>query len=644
MADHIQTSLLDTIANPADLRRLKDGDLGELASELRAETVRSVSTTGGHLGASLGVVELTVALHYVFDTPSDRLIWDVGHQSYPHKILTSRRDDMHTLRQGEGISGFTKRTESVYDPFGAGHSSTSISAGLGMAVASELSGIERRVIAVIGDGAMTAGMAYEAMNNAGSMDAKLIVILNDNDMSIAPPVGALSAYLSRIISSKQFRTVRHFAKDFAKKFPRPLEEAAQKMDEYARGLVTGGTLFEELGFYYVGPVDGHNLDHLLPVLKNLRDDKEPGPVLLHVVTEKGHGYEPAERSSDRYHGVSKFDLVTGKQHKPAANAPSYTSVFASSLIANAVDDDKIVAVTAAMPGGTGLDRFAEAFPERCFDVGIAEQHAVTFSAGMATEGFKPFVAIYSTFLQRAYDQIVHDVAIQSLPVRFIIDRAGFVGDDGSTHCGAFDLAYLCTLPNFIVMAPSDEAELVRMTATAAAVDDRPTAIRYPRGEGVGIELPAPGETLEIGKGRIVRDGRTAAILSLGAPLKNALKAAEELMSKGLSITVADARFAKPFDCNLIRQLVESHEVLVTIEEGSAGGFGGHVVQFLANEGLLDGNLKVRVMTMPDRFIEQNKPDVQVSQAGLGADDIAAVILKSLNFENQRQSFQQPAGA
>jgi len=519
------TPILDRVGDPKDMRDFSIDELKQLVRELRDDTVRSVSITGGHLGASLGVVELTAAIHHVFDTPNDRLIWDVGHQCYPHKILTGRRDRMHTLRQGGGLSGFTKRTESEYDPFGAAHSSTSISAGLGMAVASKLAGVPKNVIAVIGDGAMTAGMAYEAMNNAGSMDAKLIVILNDNDMSIAPPVGALSAYLSQLISSKQFRSARHFAKELAKKFPRSIEQAAAKVDEYARGMVTGGTLFEELGFYYVGPIDGHNLDHLLPVLKNLRDDAVPGPVLLHVVTEKGHGYKPAEESADKYHGVSKFDVVTGKQHKAIANAPSYTSVFAKALIAEAKDDDKIVAITAAMPGGTGVDKFSESFPDRSFDVGIAEQHGVTFAAGMATEGYKPFCAIYSTFLQRAYDQVVHDVAIQSLPVRFAIDRAGYVGADGSTHCGAFDLPYLCTLPGFVVMAPSDEAELMHMTATAAGINDRPSAIRYPRGEGVGVELPAKGTPLEIGKGRIVREGSAIAILSLGAPLQECLKAA-----------------------------------------------------------------------------------------------------------------------
>ncbi|MEQ9170560.1 MAG: 1-deoxy-D-xylulose-5-phosphate synthase [Rhodospirillales bacterium] len=623
------TPLLDRVSDPKDMRDFSVDELKQLVRELRDDTVRSVSITGGHLGASLGVVELTAAIHHVFDTPNDRLIWDVGHQCYPHKILTGRRERMHTLRQGGGLSGFTKRTESAYDPFGAAHSSTSISAGLGMAVASKLAGVPKNVIAVIGDGAMTAGMAYEAMNNAGSMDAKLIVVLNDNDMSIAPPVGALSAYLSQLISSKQFRSARHFAKELAKKFPRSIEQAAAKVDEYARGMVTGGTLFEELGFYYVGPVDGHNLDHLLPVLKNLRDDAVPGPILLHVVTEKGHGYKPAEESADKYHGVSKFDVVTGKQHKAIANAPSYTSVFAKALIAEAKDDDKIVAITAAMPGGTGVDKFADTFPDRAFDVGIAEQHGVTFAAGMATEGYKPFCAIYSTFLQRAYDQVVHDVAIQSLPVRFAIDRAGYVGADGSTHCGAFDLPYLCTLPGFVVMAPADEAELMHMTATAAGINDRPSAIRYPRGEGVGVELPAKGTPLEIGKGRILREGSTIAILSLGAPLQECLKAAEDLGTRGLSVTVADARFAKPIDEDLVRRLAADHEVLVTVEEGSIGGFSAQVLQFMANDGLLENGLKVRAVTMPDAFLEQDKPEAQVAQAGLDAAGIVATVLSAL---------------
>jgi len=640
----LETPLLDTVNKPQDIREFTPEQLTQLADELRNETIRTVSVTGGHLGASLGVVELTVAIHHVFDTPTDRLIWDVGHQCYPHKILTGRRERMGTLRQGGGISGFTKKAESEYDPFGAGHSSTSISAGLGMAVAAELSGEPRNVVAVIGDGSMTAGMAYEAMNNAGSMDARLIVILNDNDMSIAPPVGALNNYLSRLISSKPFRSMRHFAKDVMKKFPRSIEEAAVKLDEYARGMVTGGTLFEELGFYYVGPIDGHNLDHLLPVLKNLRDDHEPGPVLIHVVTEKGHGYSHAEQSADKYHGVSKFDVVTGKQHKPIPNAPSYTGVFAKALIAEAEADDKIVSITAAMPGGTGVDKFAERFPDRAFDVGIAEQHGVTFAAGLASEGFKPFAAIYSTFLQRGYDQVIHDVVIQKLPVRFAIDRAGYVGADGSTHCGAFDLAYLCTLPDIVVMAPSDEAELMHMTATAAAYDDGPSAVRYPRGEGVGIELPPKGKVLEIGKGRVLTEGSKIAILSIGTRLHEASKAAEELAAMGLPATVADARFAKPLDQDLIRQLAENHDVLITIEEGAAGGFGAHVSHFLTNEGLLDGRLRLRVMTMPDTFLEQDKPDAQMETACLTARHIVANVLSALGRDQEASARIEPQRA
>jgi 1-deoxy-D-xylulose-5-phosphate synthase len=623
------TPLLDTVKNPADIRGFTPEQLKQLADELCRDTVRSVSITGGHLGASLGVVELTVALHHVFDTPRDRLIWDVGHQCYPHKILTGRRERMHTLRQGGGLSGFTKRSESEYDPFGAAHSSTSISAGLGMAVARDLKGAANNIICVIGDGAMSAGMAYEAMNNAGAMDERLIVVLNDNDMSIAPPVGAMSAYLSRLISSKPYRSVRHFAKDVAAKFPRGLKEAARKAEEYARGMVTGGTLFEELGFYYVGPIDGHNLDHLLPVLKNLRDDKEPGPILLHVVTQKGHGYAPAEKSSDKYHGVTKFDVVTGVQVKAKTNAPSYTNVFAKALIEEARADDKIVAITAAMPSGTGLDKFGEAFPKRTFDVGIAEQHGVTFAAGLATEGYKPFAVIYSTFLQRAYDQVVHDVAIQNLPVRFALDRAGYVGADGSTHCGAFDLAYLCCLPGFVVMAPADEAELMHMVATAATIDDRPSAVRYPRGEGVGVTLPERGTVLPIGKGRIVREGSTVAILSLGPRLTEVMTAVDLLAARGLSPTVADARFAKPIDEELIRKLAREHEVLVTIEEGSSGGFAAMALQFLANDGLLDGGLKVRAMTMPDEFFDQDKPEKQYEMAKLDAKHIAATVLAAL---------------
>ena len=634
MTDQSNTPLLDKIKLPSDMHDLNNEELRQLADELRDDTVRSVSITGGHLGASLGVVELTVALHHVFDTPSDRILWDVGHQCYPHKILTGRRGQMNTLRQGGGLSGFTKRAESEYDPFGAAHSSTSISAGLGMAVARDLSGGKNHVISVIGDGAMTAGMAYEAMNNAGSMDARLIVILNDNDMSIAPPVGALSAYLSKLISSKTYRSARHFAKNVSKKFPRQLETVAQRAEEYARGMVTGGTLFEELGFYYVGPIDGHNLDHLIPVLKNLREDKDEGPVLLHIVTEKGHGYKPAEESADKYHGVSKFDVVTGKQHKAKSNAPSYTNVFAKALIEEAKHDDKVVAITAAMPSGTGVDKFGDVYPSRSFDVGIAEQHGVTFAAGMATEGYKPFVAIYSTFLQRAYDQIVHDVAIQSLPVRFAIDRAGYVGADGQTHCGAFDIAYLATLPNFVIMAASDEAELMHMTRTAASIDDMPSAIRYPRGEGVGVELPERGEILEIGKGRIVRKGKTAAILSLGGRLQESMKAAEELAARGLSTTVADARFVKPLDFDMIRDLARNHEVLVTIEEGAVGGFGSHVLSFMANDGLLENGLKVRSMTMPDAFLDQDKPEIQYQQAKLDARSIVETVMTALGREGE----------
>ncbi|MGZ8408346.1 MAG: 1-deoxy-D-xylulose-5-phosphate synthase [Hyphomicrobium sp.] len=627
-------ALLDRINDPADLRKLDEDVLPALANELRQETIRIVSITGGHLGASLGVVELTLALHYVFDTPNDRLIWDVGHQAYPHKIITGRRNRMHTLRQGGGLSGFTKRSESIHDPFGAAHTSTSISAALGMAVARDYRRADNAVIAVIGDGAMSAGMAYEAMNNAGSMEARLIVVLNDNDMSIAPAVGAMSAYLSRLISSKSFRSVRHIAAEVARKFPRPLSEAARKAEEYARGLVTGGTLFEELGFFYVGPIDGHNLDHLLPVLKNLKDDREPGPVLLHVVTRKGHGYPPAEKSADKYHGVGKFDVVTGEQVKPKSNLPTYTKVFSQALIREAEKDHKIVAITAAMPAGTGLDEFAERFPERAFDVGIAEQHAVTFAAGLAAEGYKPFAAIYSTFLQRAYDQVVHDVALQTLPVRFAIDRAGLVGADGATHAGAFDLAYLCCLPGFVVMAAGDEADLVHMVATAAALDDRPSAFRYPRGEGLGIELPAEGAPLEIGKGRILREGTKIAVLNLGGRLAESMKAAEELATRGLSTTLADARFAKPLDHDLIRRLASEHEVMITIEEGAVGGFAAHVMQFLATEGLLDSGLRLRPMVLPDIFIDQDTPENQYDQAGLNARHIVATALRALGLDTE----------
>ena len=624
-----ETPLLDTVEYPRDTRDFTVEQLIQLADELRAETIRAVSITGGHLGASLGVVELTVALHHVFNTPEDRLIWDVGHQAYPHKILTGRRDRIHTLRQGGGLYGFTKRSESVYDPFGAAHSSTSISAALGMAVARDLKGGKNHVIAVIGDGAMSAGMAYEAMNNAGSMDARLIIILNDNDMSIAPPVGAMSAYLSRLISSKSFRSMRHFAKEMSKKFTRRLEEAARRAEEYARGMVTGGTLFEELGIYYVGPIDGHNLEHLLPVLKNLRDDKEAGPMLLHVVTQKGHGYPPAEESADKYHGVGKFDVVTGKLHKSAPKAPSYTGVFANALIKEAEEDESIVAITGAMPSGTGLNKFAERFPERCFDVGIAEQHAVTFAAGLATEGLKPFAVIYSTFLQRAYDQVVHDVAIQGLPVRFAIDRAGLVGADGQTHAGSYDVAYLGCLPGFVVMAAADEAELVHMVATAVVIDDRPSAFRYPRGEGTGVELPEKGTPLEIGKGRVLREGSTVAILSFGTRLPEVFKAADILAARGLSTTVADARFVKPLDQDLVRRLAREHEVLITIEEGAVGGFAAAVFQFLAMEGLLDNGLKVRPMILPDRFILHDKPELQYEDAGLNARHIVATALTAL---------------
>jgi len=622
------TPLLDTIKTPDFLRELGDEQLPQVADELRAETISAVSVTGGHLGAGLGVVELTVALHHVFDTPDDRILWDVGHQAYPHKILTGRRTRIRTLRQAEGLSGFTKRGESAYDPFGAGHSSTSISAGLGMAVARDLDGRTNNVVAVIGDGAMSAGMAYEAMNNAGSMDSRLIVILNDNDMSIAPPVGAMSAYLARLISGGTYRSFRSFAKQLSRKLPKFFQEKAQRAEEYTRAFWTGGTMFEELGFYYVGPIDGHNFDHLLPVLRNVRDATE-GPILIHVVTTKGKGYAPAEDSDDKNHAVARFDVITGAQSKPVANAPSYTKIFANALVKEAEKDNRIVAVTAAMPSGTGLDVFEKAFPDRSFDVGIAEQHAVTFAAGLATEGYKPFVAIYSTFLQRAYDQIVHDVAVQKLPVRFAIDRAGFVGADGPTHAGSFDITYLATLPGFVVMAPADEAELVHMVATARSIDDGPCAFRYPRGEGVGVDLPEVGVPLEIGKGRTLCEGKSVALLSLGTRLQECLKAAEDLNAHGLSTTVADARFAKPLDEDLVRQLALNHEVLVTVEEGSVGGFGSHVLNFLANEGLLDAGLKVRSLTMPDEFTDQNKPDVMYEQAGLAASGIFDTVLSAL---------------
>jgi 1-deoxy-D-xylulose-5-phosphate synthase len=623
-----KTPLLDSIRIPADLRKLPESDLPQLAAELRADLIDIVSHTGGHLGAGLGVIELTVALHHVFNTPEDRLIWDVGHQAYPHKILTGRRDRMRTLRQENGLSGFTKRTESEYDPFGAAHSSTSISAGLGMAVARDLSGAKNNVVAVIGDGAMSAGMAYEAMNNAGALDARLIVILNDNDMSIAPPAGAMSAYLARLVSGKTYRSLRETAKQVAKRLPRFLEEKARRSEEFARGFWTGGTMFEELGFYYVGPIDGHNLEHLLPVLKNVRDTIN-GPVLIHVVTQKGKGYGPAEASADKYHGVNKFDVITGAQAKAPANAPSYTKVFADSLIQEAREDEKIVAITAAMPSGTGLDLFGEVFPQRTFDVGIAEQHAVTFAAGLATEGYKPFAAIYSTFLQRAYDQVVHDVAIQKLPVRFPIDRAGYVGADGPTHCGAFDTTYLASLPGFVVMAAADEAELRHMVRTAANYDDGPIAFRYPRGNGVGVEMPERGSVLEIGKGRIVKEGTKVALLSFGTRLQDCLAAAEELDAAGLSATVADARFAKPLDEDMIRRLARSHEVLITVEEGSIGGFASHVLQFLATEGLLDNGLKVRPLVLPDEFTDHAKPEKMYADAGLDAAGIVRTVFMAL---------------
>jgi 1-deoxy-D-xylulose-5-phosphate synthase len=635
------TPLLDRVRVPADMRNFSVDQLKQLAEEVRAETIDAVSMTGGHLGASLGVVELTVAIHAIFDTPEDRVLWDVGHQAYPHKILTGRRDRIRTLRTGGGLSGFTRRAESEYDPFGAAHSSTSISAGLGMAVARDLKvagnltegalgeGHDRHVVAVIGDGAMSAGMAYEAMNNAGALRSRLVVILNDNDMSIAPPVGAMSAYLSRLLSSSSFLSLRDLAARMAKKFPKGIERTARRAEEYARGFLTGGTLFEELGLYYVGPIDGHNLDHLLPVLRNVREAEEYGPILLHVITQKGRGYAPAEASADKLHAVSRFDVITGEQVKAPPGPPNYTRVFADALIAQAERDPAIVAVTAAMPSGTGLDRFAKRFPDRCFDVGIAEQHAVTFAAGLATEGIKPFCAIYSTFLQRAYDQLVHDVAIQSLPVRFAIDRAGLVGADGATHAGSFDLAYLGCLPGIVLMAPADEAELVHMVATAAAIDDRPSALRYPRGEGTGVALPEIGTVLTLGRGRVLREGSDVAILSLGTRLADALRAADELAARGISTTVADARFAKPLDNLLIEQLAAHHGVLITVEEGSAGGFGAAVMQHLAWKGLLDGSLRIRPMTLPDRFIDHDTPAKQMIEAGLGAKDIVAVAMGAM---------------
>src|SRR5271170_2254934 len=622
------TPLLDRVDDPTALRGLPRGDLRQLADELRTDLINAVSQTGGHLGAGLGVVELTVALHYVFETPKDRLIWDVGHQAYPHKILTGRRDRMRTLRQGGGLSGFTKRAESEYDAFGAAHSSTSISAGLGMAVARDLSHARNQVVAVIGDGAMSAGMAYEAMNNAGALGSRLIVILNDNDMSIAPPTGAMSAYLARLVSGHTYRSLRDAAKQLARRLPKFFYDKARRTEEYGRGFWTGGTLFEELGFYYVGPIDGHNLDHLLPILKNVRD-MQGGAVLVHVVTKKGKGYPPAEAADDKYHGVAAFDVITGAQSKPKSNAPAYTRVFAEALLDEARRDEKIVAITAAMPDGTGLDRVKKVFPDRVFDVGIAEQHAVTFAAGLATEGYKPFCAIYSTFLQRGYDQVVHDVAIQNLPVRFAIDRAGLVGADGATHAGAFDVAYLTCLPNMTVMAAADEAELVHMVATCAVHDSGPIALRYPRGEGVGVEMPERGEPLEIGKGRVLREGSRIAILSLGTRLAEALEAAEDLTARGLSTTVADARFAKPIDGELVLRLAASHEVLLTVAEGAEGGFGAHVLSLLAAAGVLDTGLKIRTLTLPDVFQDQDKPDRLFSAAGLDAKAIFAKATEAL---------------
>ncbi|MCW2382658.1 1-deoxy-D-xylulose-5-phosphate synthase [Sphingobium sp. B2D3B] len=632
MMDQPETPLLDQVRTPADLRKLAPEQLRQLADELRAETISAVGTTGGHLGSGLGVVELTTAIHYVFNTPDDKLVWDVGHQCYPHKILTDRRDRIRTLRQGGGLSGFTKRTESEYDPFGAAHSSTSISAALGFAIANKLSGQPGKGIAVIGDGAMSAGMAYEAMNNAREAGNRLVVILNDNDMSIAPPVGGLSAYLARIVSSREFLSVREALRKLARKLPRPLHQAARKTDEFARGMAMGGTLFEELGFYYVGPIDGHNLDQLIPVLENVRDMAD-GPVLVHVVTQKGKGYGPAEAAADKYHGVQKFNVVTGEQAKAPAGPPSYTNVFAQALMAEAERDEKIIAITAAMPSGTGLDKFQKTFPNRCFDVGIAEQHAVTFAAGLAAQGMRPFAAIYSTFLQRAYDQVVHDVAIQNLPVRFAIDRAGLVGADGSTHAGSFDITYLATLPNMVVMAAADEAELVHMVHTAACHDSSPIALRYPRGNGIGIPLPAKPERLEIGKGRIVREGKRVAILSLGTRLEEALKAADALDARGLSTTVADLRFAKPLDEALIRKLLTTHDVAVTVEEGSIGGFGAHVLTLASDEGLIDAGLKLRTLRLPDVFQDQDKPEKQYDDARLNAPHIVETVLTALRHNS-----------
>ena len=632
MSDRPETPLLDAVQYPADLRRLDRSQLPQFAEELRQETISAVSVTGGHLGAGLGVVELTVALHYVFDTPNDKVIWDVGHQAYPHKIVTGRRDRIRTLRQGGGLSGFTKRSESEYDPFGAAHSSTSISAALGFAIANKLSDVPGKAIAVIGDGAMSAGMAYEAMNNAAAAGNRLVVILNDNDMSIAPPVGSLRNALARLVSSNKYLAPRKLAQKLARAMPEPLHRTARRMEEYARGLFTGGTLFDELGFYYVGPVDGHDVGALVEVLENVRD-ADMGPMLVHVVTHKGKGYGPAENAADKYHGVVKFDVVSGVQAKPAAGAPSYTSVFAKALVAEAERDEKVVAITAAMPSGTGLDRFVEKFPDRMFDVGIAEQHAVTFAAGLAAQGYRPFCAIYSTFLQRAYDQVVHDVAIQNLPVRFGLDRAGLVGADGATHAGSFDLAYLCTLPNFVVMAASDEVELVHMVHTMALHDSSPIAVRYPRGEGRGLALPETPERLQIGKGRIVRQGSKVAILSLGTRLEEAEKAAEQLEAKGLSTTVADLRFAKPLDEDLIRRLLTTHEVAVTVEEASVGGLGAHVLTLASDEGLVDAGLKIRTLRLPDRFQDHDKPEKQYEEAGLNAPNIVDTVLKALRLNS-----------
>ncbi|MEH7910022.1 1-deoxy-D-xylulose-5-phosphate synthase [Rhizobium laguerreae] len=623
-----KTPLLDQVIYPADLRKLEDRDLPQLAREVRDEMIDAVSRTGGHLGAGLGVVELTIAIHSVFDTPDDRLIFDVGHQCYPHKILTGRRDRIRTLRQENGLSGFTRRAESEYDPFGAAHSSTSISAGLGMAIAADLDKSDRRVIAVIGDGAMSAGMAYEALNNAGALDARLIVILNDNDMSIAPPTGAMSAYLARLASGRTYMGFRDFGKKLTAYLGKNIDRAITRAVEHARGYVTGGTMFEEMGFYHIGPIDGHSFDHLLPVLRNVRDNGR-GPVLIHVVTQKGKGYPPAEAAADKYHGVNKFDVITGAQARVKPNAPSYTSVFAEALVQEAALDDKIVGITAAMPNGTGLDKLAEAFPSRCFDVGIAEQHAVTFAAGLAAEGYKPFAALYSTFLQRAYDQVVHDVAIQGLPVRFPIDRAGFVGADGPTHAGSFDTTFLTTLPGFVVMAAADEAELKHMVRTAVAYDGGPISFRYPRGEGVGVDMPARGEILQIGKGRIVKEGTKVALLSFGTRLADCLLAAEDLDAAGLSTTVADARFAKPLDHDLIRQLARHHEMVITVEEGSIGGFGSHVMQYLSSEGLLDNGLKLRSLVMPDIWMEQAKPEAMNAHAGLDRAGIVSTVFKAL---------------